>query len=298
MRYTFSAWLFFFYFYCFLGWVWETCYVSVRQGKWVNRGFMRGPFLPIYGSGAIVVLIFTLPFRTAALQVFLVGMVSATVLEYFTGVAMECLFHVRYWDYSGKPLNLNGHICAVSSLAWGVFSVILTIYGHNPVERFVLNMNPNLLEMIVFALTAYISVDMTASVREALDLKELLIGLEENSEEFRHLHKHFEVLSAFYGGSLKEKSEAGLRKISSAIGTGKELYDKLGENGKRYKDTSKAALLEKLEKAKRGKEYTGMRALLRRNPYAVSRMHANAFNEFIEFTQQEENNTERKDAGR
>ena len=47
MVYTFSMWLFFFYFYCFLGWIWETCYVSVLKAKWVNRGFMRGPFLPI-----------------------------------------------------------------------------------------------------------------------------------------------------------------------------------------------------------------------------------------------------------
>lgn len=266
--------------------------MSVLQGKWVNRGFMRGPFLPIYGSGAVVVLIFTLPFRTAALKVFFVGMASATVLEYFTGVAMERLFHVRYWDYSSHPLNLNGHICVLSSLAWGVFSVLLTLYGHNPVERFVLGMNANLLELIVFVLTAYISVDMAASVREALDLKALLISLEENNEEFRHLYKRFEVLSAFYGGSLKEKSEAGLRKINSALGTGKELYDKLGENGRRYKDTSKAALLEKLERAKRGKEYTGMRALLRRNPNAVSRMHAHAFSEFLAFTQQEENEAE------
>ena len=135
MIYTFSTWLFFFYFYCFLGWVWETCYVSVLKAKWVNRGFMRGPFLPIYGSGAIVVLIFTLPFRTNAGLVFLVGMTSATLLEYFTGVVMEKMFHVRYWDYSSQRLNLNGHICVTSSLAWGVFSVILTLYGHTPIER-------------------------------------------------------------------------------------------------------------------------------------------------------------------
>ena len=153
MIYTFSTWLFFFYFYCFLGWVWETCYVSVLKAKWVNRGFMRGPFLPIYGSGAVVVLIFTLPFRTNAGLVFLVGMTSATLLEYFTGVAMEKMFHVRYWDYSSQRWNLNGHICVTSSLAWGAFSVILTLYGHTPVEWFALRMNGNLLEVTVFVLT-------------------------------------------------------------------------------------------------------------------------------------------------
>lgn len=95
--------------------------MSVLKARWVNRGFMRGPFLPIYGSGAIVVLVFTLPFRTNAVRVFFAGMISATILEYFTGVAMEKLFHVRYWDYSNQRFNLNGHICVTSSLAWGLF---------------------------------------------------------------------------------------------------------------------------------------------------------------------------------
>lgn len=170
MVYTFSMWLFFFYFYCFLGWIWETCYVSVLKAKWVNRGFMRGPFLPIYGSGATVVLVFTLPFRDNAGLVFVVGMVSATVLEYFTGAAMERMFHVRYWDYSSQRLNLNGHICLTSSLAWGVFSVILTLYGHTLVERLASCMSTNVLEVIVFVLTVYISIDMAESVREAINL--------------------------------------------------------------------------------------------------------------------------------
>ncbi len=281
MIYTFSTWLFFFYFYCFLGWVWETCYVSVLKAKWVNRGFMRGPFLPIYGSGAVVVLIFTLPFRTNAGLVFLVGMMSATLLEYFTGVAMEKMFHVRYWDYSSQRWNLNGHICVTSSLAWGAFSMILTLYGHTPVERFALRMNGNLLEVIVFVLTVYISIDMAESVREAFNLKEVLLSLEESSEEFRRIQKHFEIASAFYGGELKERSEAGLRKINSALESGKEMYDKLGESRR----NSKVLMMEKIANAKTKKEYGRMSSLLKRNPKAVSKMHEEAFSRFMEFTE-------------
>ncbi len=281
MIYTFSTWLFFFYFYCFLGWVWETCYVSVLKAKWVNRGFMRGPFLPIYGSGAVVVLIFTLPFRTNAGLVFLVGMTSATLLEYFTGVAMEKMFHVRYWDYSSQRWNLNGHICVTSSLAWGAFSMILTLYGHTPVERFALRMNGNLLEVIVFVLTVYISIDMAESMREAFNLKEVLLSLEESSEEFRRIQKRFEIASAFYGGELKERSEAGLRKINSALESGKEMYDKLGESRR----NSKALMMEKIANAKTKKEYGRMSSLLKRNPKAVSKMHEEAFSRFMEFTE-------------
>ena len=283
MIYTFSTWLFFFYFYCFLGWIWETCYVSVLKAKWVNRGFMRGPFLPIYGSGAIVVLIFTLPFRTNPGLVFGVGMVSATILEYFTGVAMERMFHVRYWDYSNQRLNLNGHICVTSSLAWGVFSVILTLYGHTPVERLVSRMSTNVLEVTVFILTAYISIDMAESIREAINLKEVLMSLEENNEDFRRLQKHIEVVSAFYGGELKEKSEAGLRKINSALESGKEMYDRLGESGR----MSRAALMERVNSARTKKEYGRMSSLLKRNPRAVSKMHEEAFSRFVEFTEED-----------
>lgn len=284
MTYTFSTWLFFFYFYCFLGWVWETCYVSVLKAKWVNRGFMRGPFLPIYGSGAIVVLVFTLPFRTNPGLVFVVGMTSATILEYFTGVAMERMFHVRYWDYSNQRLNLNGHICVTSSLAWGAFSVILTLYGHTPVDRLASRMNINVLEVIVFVFTVYISIDMAESIREAINLKEVLLSLEENNEDFRRLQKHIEVVSAFYGGELKEKSEAGLRKINSALETGKEMYDKLGESSR----TSKAAFMEKVNSARTKKEYGRMHSLLKRNPRAVSKMHEEAFSRFVELAKEDE----------
>ncbi len=230
--------------------------MSVLKAKWVNRGFMRGPFLPIYGSGAIVVLVFTLPFRTNAVFVFFAGMISATILEYFTGVAMEKLFHVRYWDYSNQRFNLNGYICVTSSLAWGVFSVVLTLYGHTIVERVAMKFNRNFLEVIVFLLTAYISIDMAESVREAFNLKEVLLSLEENSEEFRRIQKRFEVASAFYGGEIKERSEAGLRRINSALQTGK-------------------------------KEYQRMNALLKRNPHAVSKMHKEAFSQFMEFSDDE-----------
>ena len=274
MIYSLSTWLFFFYFYCFLGWIWETCYVSVLNGKWVNRGFMHGPFLPIYGFGAIGVLIATLQYREDAVAVFFVGMITATVLEYCTGAAMERIFHVRYWDYSKLPFNINGHVCLLASLAWGMFSVILTVYGHNPVERFALNVNSNILELIVLVLTAYIAVDFTNSFKAAIDLKEMLMELEENNEDFRRIQKRIEVVSTFYGEELKEKSEAGLKRINSAINTGKEMYERI--------DISRA----------KDREYLKMKSLLNRNPKAVSMMHEKAFTLLKKITDESETQNE------
>ena len=75
--------------------------------------------LPIYGTGAVIILLATIPVRDSLWLVFLLGMLAATALEYVTGAAMEALFIVRYWDYSKQPFNLNGYFCLTSSLAWG-----------------------------------------------------------------------------------------------------------------------------------------------------------------------------------
>ena len=83
-QYTIVQWLFFFYFYCFFGWCFESAYVSIKEKHFVNRGFMKGPFLPLYGSGAIMMLVVSKPFETNLVLVYLAGCVGATILEYVT----------------------------------------------------------------------------------------------------------------------------------------------------------------------------------------------------------------------
>ena len=105
--YHLTQWVLFFFIYSFIGWVWECCFVSVRKRRWVNRGFMYGPMLPIYGFGALAVLISTIRVRDSIPLIFLFGMVGATLLEYVTGAVMERLFNVKYWDYSNQKFNLK-----------------------------------------------------------------------------------------------------------------------------------------------------------------------------------------------
>ena len=172
--YTPLQWLLIFFVYSVLGWVWESCYVSVKSKRWVNRGFLHGPWLPIYGSGAVVVLLVTLPARGRPALIFLLGMIGATVLEYVTGESMEKLFHMRYWDYSDKPLNVNGHICLGVSIGWGVFSLVLLYVLHPPVEDLVLWLPVPVAQVLALCLTAAFAVDTTWSVQKALDTKHLL----------------------------------------------------------------------------------------------------------------------------
>lgn len=208
--YSAGQWVLLFFLYCFLGWVWESCYVSVCRRQWVNRGFLHGPLLPIYGSGAILILFVTLPAEENLWLVWLLGMIAATALEYVTGDVMERLFKVRYWDYSKKRFNLNGHICLSSSIAWGFFSILLVRFLHPPVGRLLTSGPAFLVDPAALALTAAFTVDVVRSTQAALDLREILTRLTEENEELRRIAKRVEVVSAFAEDDLRrfrEKTE-------------------------------------------------------------------------------------------
>ena len=181
MEYTQSQWILFFFIYATLGWIWECCYVSVKQKEWINRGFLHGPILPIYGFGAIILLWLTLPFRNNLMHVYILGLIGATLLEYVTGAAMERLFGVRYWDYSNQPYNFKGYICLSSSIAWGGFTLLMTEVLHPVIEVMLLSIPHYLLEPISSIFLFTFAVDTTISVQSALDMKGLMKKLAENN---------------------------------------------------------------------------------------------------------------------
>ena len=205
--YSFPQWVLLFFFYCFCGWVWESCYVSLRQRQWVNRGFLEGPILPIYGSGAIIILFATLPVADSLVLVYFLGMAAATLLEYVTGAVMERIFKVRYWDYSNQKCNLHGYICLSSSIAWGFFSILLVHFIHPPIGRLLARVPDVVVEPLAFLLTVLATVDVVRSVQDALDLKETLIRLTEENEDLRRLARRAEVAAAFAEDDLRRFRE-------------------------------------------------------------------------------------------
>lgn len=212
--YTVHQWVLLFYLYCFMGWIWESCYVSLKNHKWVNRGFLKGPLLPIYGSGAIVVLISTLVVQKNLVLVFIIGMIAATILEYITGALMEKLFHVRYWDYTTEPFNINGHVCLLCSLAWGVFSVLLVRFVNPPIEYLINNIPDEILEISAYIITVFITIDAVQSFNEAMDLKNLLIRFTERNDTIINIKKRIEILEAFVNEDVKSMQEKLVEKVA------------------------------------------------------------------------------------
>lgn len=204
--YHLTQWVLFFFIYSFIGWVWECCFVSVRKRRWVNRGFMYGPMLPIYGFGALAVLISTIRVRDSIPLIFLFGMVGATLLEYVTGAVMERLFNVKYWDYSNQKFNLNGYICLISSLGWGLFSVLLVKFVHVPIEGAVLKIPTIIAEGIAFVLTVAAAVDVTQSFNDAMDLKRILAQLEESKKQIRKIQEKLKVASEEFVEDYRQRA--------------------------------------------------------------------------------------------
>ncbi len=210
--YTIVEWLFFFYFYCFFGWIFESAYVSLQKKKFVNRGFMQGPFLPIYGSGAIMMLIVSRPFQGNVLLTYLAGCVGATVLELITGIGMEALFKVRYWDYSKQRFNYKGYICLSSTLTWGFLTIAMTKVLHSFVEGIVLAIPHAVITGVTVALSLIIIVDFTLSFKAAMDLRDILIGMDKVREEMERIHKRLDVIIAITNSEIEiQKQERKLR---------------------------------------------------------------------------------------
>ena len=205
--YTITQWLFFFYFYCFLGWIFESTYVSIKSRKFVNRGFMRGPFLPIYGSGAIMMLMVSMPFQDNLVLTYFAGCVGATALELVTGIAMESLFKVRYWDYSNQRFNYKGHICLSSTIAWGFLTILMTEFLHKGVERLIFAVPYGIVTALTVVVSVYIIVDFTLSFKTALDLRDVLIGLEKAKAEMERIQKRLDVIVAVANDEIEHRRQ-------------------------------------------------------------------------------------------
>lgn len=205
--YTLGQWLLFFYVYCFFGWIFESGFVSIRKKKFVNRGFMHGPFLPLYGSGAILALLVTIPVRGNYVLMYLFGAIAATVLEYITGVVMEAVFKVRYWDYSNQKFNFQGHICLSSTIAWGFLVIFLVEVVHQPIERMILSLSGYAYELLVYGLTLYFAADFTLSFKEAIELRDLLIYVEKAKYDMERMKKRLDVVIAVADDELNQKVE-------------------------------------------------------------------------------------------
>lgn len=119
-RYSIQSYVLLFFSFAFAGWLWEVCIELFGKGIFVNRGVLSGPWLPIYGTGALLVVLFLRRWAAKPWLVFLLVMVLAGGVEYFASWALESLYHQRWWEYTDYFLNINGRVCLEGLLVFGL----------------------------------------------------------------------------------------------------------------------------------------------------------------------------------
>ena len=186
-NYTLLQWAWFFMFYCIFGWCFESTYCSLKSMRLMNRGFCHGPWLPIYGAGGTLFLIFAWPYRANLITTFLMGMLVGTTLELITGPLMYHIFHMKWWDYSQNPLNFRGYICLGASLGWGAMALFFVHFLHPRVAELTVDWTPIGYIVVVTMLYTLFVEDVIFSVLGALDIRKRLETLAANSEEIQQL---------------------------------------------------------------------------------------------------------------
>ena len=145
----------YFIIYSFLGWFMEVCVSLWNKHKFINRGFLIGPYCPIYGWGCLAIILVVGKDTSDILGVFLKAILICSLLEYFTSYFMEKIFNVRWWDYSNERFNLEGRICLRNAVAFGILGMSF-IYVINPIFLSIVNKIPHFV-LIIISIILFIS---------------------------------------------------------------------------------------------------------------------------------------------
>lgn len=160
--------------YAFLGWLCEDLYCGIPNKKFINRGFLYGPYCPIYGVGALAILYPLLLVSKHPLIVFLAGIVITSALEYVTSWAMEKLFHARWWDYSTYPFNLNGRICLKNSILFGILCLFVVYVVHPFIRDIVEDVSWTARVTYAIVFSAIFLIDAAKTIHALMKRKKIL----------------------------------------------------------------------------------------------------------------------------
>ena len=263
MEYNFIDILIYFITYSFLGWIMESIFRSVCEKKLINTGFLRGPFCPIYGIGAVIMILFLKNFSNNLILLFFISIIVFTIWEYLVGVLLEKLFHTKYWDYSDNKFNFQGRICLMNSIFWGILGVVFIQYIHPFIESIIEKVDITLLTFIYSIIGIVMLIDAITSIIKVKNIKVTLEKIEELNKEIKeklkeiteerktdileniqnlveqlkykrnktmlHLYKNvYRLKKAFPAIDTKEITEILNKKIEL-----KEIKDKLKKKGKK-----------------------------------------------------------------
>ena len=180
---TIEPYILLFFIYSIFGWIMEVVCKLIEKKKFINRGFLIGPYCPIYGHGAILITLLLQKYINDPIALFIMGIVICSILEYLTSYFMEKIFHARWWDYSQRKFNINGRICLRTMIPFGLLGLFI-MYVSNPFFFDVIEKIPNVtLNIICITLLVIFFIDNIVSFNIISNVNITSKKIKDNTEE-------------------------------------------------------------------------------------------------------------------
>ena len=244
MPQTFYEVLWIFIIYAFIGWCSEVSYAALDRGIFVNRGFLNGPYCPIYGCGVLIVVVLLTPLKKNLLILYLGSFLLTSVLEFITGFVMEKVFHNKWWDYSDKPLNIMGYVCLKFSIFWGLACTFIMLIIHPIIYGFI-HLIPHIVGVVllIIIMTGF-AIDVVVTVSTIVKFNRRLKVMDDIAAKIK-------VLSNQIGENIYENVEEALEKSAEFKEGHAEKIEKLENLRHKYDEllSKKNAVSSRLMKA-------------------------------------------------
>lgn len=273
MNYAFHEMVLLFFIYGFLGWCVEVAFAAFKNGCFVNRGFLNGPICPIYGFGLIGVVLLLRPLQGNLWLLFVGSCLITTLIELVTGFLLERIFHAKWWDYSGMPLNIGGYVCLLFSVIWGVACMAIVLWIHPPIYGLVRGL-PKLLTCILDGLLgAVLVVDLVATVATIRKLSRRLARITLLADEMHTLSNELGENIAERALVAKQRLETEQQKLEQ----GRERLEEKRELSRAQAEQRIAELRSRVDALLAERRF-GHRRLLEAFPNLVSHRNSEALN--------------------
>ena len=261
---TIETWFLWLMIYSIIGWVYESTICSIGHRKLINSGFLNGPYCPIYGTGAVLVLLVLGRIQNPVL-LFFAGAVVTCSLEYLTSWLMEKLFHARWWDYSKRKFNIGGRVCLIGAVVFGAFSVVLVLVLHPFVKSLTDRLTDAALNWICAILFVGIVSDLVVTVKG-------LLGTHAVFAEYAVLlqQKRKELADRLRTGATEERA-----KLREAAAYGEEERERIRRVTEEERDRFYAKLQMRLNAQQRRTIYSFPHLTLTRNNEVLDGLRQN-----------------------
>lgn len=271
--------------YAFVGWCTEVGYAAVNRGIFVNRGFLNGPYCPIYGCGVLIVVAVLTPLKENLVIMFIGSFLLTSVLEFITGFLLEKVFHNKWWDYSNLPFNIKGYVCLKFSIYWGLACTFIMDILHPMIYKFI-TIIPHILGIVFISIfVGVFMVDVVITVSTILKLNQRLKAMDEIARRIHNIsdeigERVYENVTTVDSKQKEHKLvlEENIMEFSSQVSYRKDQLTEEWEKKQKEKEELLAKYKELMEQ-----KNAGFWRLLRAFPNMISRNQNEMLQKYREY---------------